>query len=128
MLAILAGVSRTAASMSEDLELPKIFARRNAKGAPWVAEMVIAAGAIALTTAGNLSWVIGFSSFSVLFYYAVGHLAAYRQVKRFGWQRLVAILGFVLCAALSFAVPGPAALVSVAILGFALVARKLFRR
>lgn len=128
MLALLAGVSRTAASMSEDLELPKVFARRNAKGSPWVAEVVIAAGAIALTSAGNLSWVIGFSSFSVLFYYAVGHLAAYRQVKSFGLQRLVAILGFVLCAALSFAVPGPAALVSVVILGFALVARKLFRR
>jgi len=46
ILALLAGVSRTAATMAEDQELPSIFAHRNRFGSPWFAEACIAAGAI----------------------------------------------------------------------------------
>jgi APA family basic amino acid/polyamine antiporter len=81
MLALLAGVSRTAATMAEDRELPKFFEARNRMGAPWVAEVIIAVGAIALTQFGRIDWVIGFSSLSVLTYYFIGHLAALRQPK-----------------------------------------------
>ena len=79
ILALLAGVSRTAAEMSSDRELPKFFEARNRFGSPWVAEVVIAVGASALVFVGDLSSVIGFSSFSVLFYYAVAHLSALAQ-------------------------------------------------
>ncbi|MCX8530555.1 MAG: APC family permease [Rhodoluna sp.] len=128
MLALLAGVSRTAATMSEDHELPKFAASRNRFGAPWVAEVFIALGAIVLVGIGDLSWVIGFSSFSVLFYYAIGHHSAFRQAKTWGFQRVFAIVGFLLCATLSAAAPGPAVPVSLAVLALALVARKLLRR
>ena len=37
ILALLAGVSRTAATMAEDKELPAVFAKRNRFGAPWLA-------------------------------------------------------------------------------------------
>jgi APA family basic amino acid/polyamine antiporter len=77
---------------------------------------------------GDLSWVIGFSSFSVLFYYAIGHLSAFKQARNWGAQRIVAIGGLALCAALLVAVPGPAVPISLAVLICALVARKLFRR
>ena len=63
ILALLAGVSRTAATMAEDGELPKSFERRNRFGAPWLAELIIAAGSMALVLTGQLVWVIGFSSF-----------------------------------------------------------------
>ncbi|MEN9731610.1 MAG: hypothetical protein RL488_920 [Actinomycetota bacterium] len=128
MLALLAGVSRTAATMSEDRELPKFFATRNRLGAPWVAEVFISLGALVLVAMGDLSWVIGFSSFSVLFYYAIGHLSAFKQARNWGAQRIVAIGGLALCAALLVAVPGPAVPISLAVLICALVARKLFRR
>jgi APA family basic amino acid/polyamine antiporter len=42
ILALLAGVSRTAATMAEDQELPKIFALRNRFGAHWFSETLIA--------------------------------------------------------------------------------------
>jgi APA family basic amino acid/polyamine antiporter len=117
ILALLAGVSRTAAEMASDAELPSFFKLRNRFSAPWVAEVVIGLGASALVTIGNLSWVIGFSSFSVLFYYAIAHLSALGQPKA---ERLLPvalpILGLILCAVLAFSVPGPAAAVSTVIL------------
>ncbi|MEN9715722.1 MAG: hypothetical protein RJA35_1189 [Actinomycetota bacterium] len=129
MLALLAGVSRTAASMGEDRELPALFTTRNSHGSPWLAEVIIAAGAIVLVSVGDLSWVIGFSSFSVLFYYSIGHLSVLRQPKN---ERKaptwIALAGFVLCWALAFTVPGPAVPVSLSILAVALGVRWLVAR
>jgi APA family basic amino acid/polyamine antiporter len=126
ILALLAGVSRTAATMAEDQELPKIFAGRNRFGAPWFSETLIAAGAILLVQLGELVWVIGFSSFSVLLYYAIGHLSAMRMSKAQPfWSRLVGITGFLLCVLLAVVVPGPAVIVSGAIILVALIIRRL---
>jgi len=129
VLALLAGVSRTAAIMGEDRELPRFLTVRNSAGSPWFAEVLIAAGAIALVSVGNLTWVIGFSSFSVLFYYAIGHLSVLRQpCGERVFPRFLAVLGVVLCFALMFTVPGPAVPVSVAILLIANGIRVLLRR
>ena len=120
MLALLAGVSRTAASMAEDKELPKVFKLRNRFNAPWVAEVLIAAGAIALSAIGEIVWVIGFSSFSVLFYYSVGHLSAMHQQKG---ERLIPrwmnVLGLTLCAALAISFGINTVLISAGILALA---------
>jgi basic amino acid/polyamine antiporter, APA family len=129
MLALLAGVSRTAASMGEDRELPKFFQLRNSKGSPWLAEVIIAAGAIGLVAVGDLSWVIGFSSFSVLFYYSIGHISVMRQTPN---ERVapigVAVAGFLLCWALALTVPGPAVPVSLGIVAIALLVRMIVKR
>jgi len=124
MLALLAGVSRTSAEMAADSELPKFFAARNKRGVPYRAELVIAAGAIALTLVGDLTYVIGFSSFSVLFYYAFGHLTVLRQpAKDRVMPKWAAWIGFALCAVLAIAIPGPAVPVSAAILLLAYLVR-----
>jgi APA family basic amino acid/polyamine antiporter len=127
MLALLAGVSRTAATMAEDSELPSLLSRRNRAGAPWIAEVIVGAGAIGLLLVGELSWVIGFSSFSVLLYYAIGHLSAWLIPEIGKTVRIVAFFGFGLCALLAVAVPGPAVWVSVLILAAALALRALAR-
>lgn len=127
MLALLAGVSRTAATMAEDSELPKIFKLRNRFNAPWVAEVMIAAGAIGLTAIGEIVWVIGFSSFSVLFYYSVGHLSAISQPRE---QRIVPrwlnALGLVLCTSLALSFGLNTLLVSAGILAVAFFIRWLW--
>jgi APA family basic amino acid/polyamine antiporter len=130
ILALLAGVSRTAATMAEDRELPKLFEKRNRFGAPWLAEFLIATGAVILIeTREYTQWVIAFSSFSVLLYYAIGHLSVMRQPKAERRQPLaVALLGFLLCGALLVNVPGPAVLVSSVILVIAFVLRTALRR
>lgn len=136
ILALLAGVSRTAAEMAQDRELPKLFESRNRFGAPWVAEVGIALGASLLVLiADNLAWAIGFSSFSVLFYYAVAHLsvcymrAANIDSKPRLWlARFMPIVGILLCLALAISVPGPAFAVSSAVLVAAVLLRRLFRK
>ncbi|MEY4452051.1 MAG: hypothetical protein RLZZ380_1172 [Actinomycetota bacterium] len=127
MLALLAGVSRTAASMAEDQELPKSFKMRNRFGSPWLAEVIIATGAIALTSAGKIVWVIGFSSFSVLFYYAVGHLSAIGQPKEERvMPRWLNVVGLLLCIALALSFGITTFLISVGILAAAYVLRGLW--
>ncbi len=129
MLALLAGVSRTAATMAEDKELPSVFAKRNRFGAPWLAEALIAVGAVILIESREYTyWVIAFSSFSVLLYYAIGHLSVLAQPKDQRRQpRFIAILGFLLCALLLVSVPGPAVLISTVILVVAYGARAALR-
>ncbi len=130
ILALLAGVSRTAATMAEDKELPAVFAKRNRFGAPWLAEVLIALGAITLIeTSQYTQWVIAFSSFSVLLYYAIGHISAFMQPKTERRQpRIFAVLGFILCVLLLSNVPGPAAQVSTVILVIAVLVRYAVRR
>jgi APA family basic amino acid/polyamine antiporter len=129
ILALLAGVSRTAATMAEDRELPSVFASRNRFGAPWLAEALIAVGAVTLIENREYTfWVIAFSSFSVLLYYAIGHLSVLAQPKDQRKQPLfIAVLGFALCVVLLLSVPGPAVLVSTVILVVAFGARAVLR-
>lgn len=129
MLALLAGVSRTAAEMASDRELPQVFARKNRFGSPWLAELMVASGACVLVMTGQLIWVIGFSSFSVLLYYAVGQFSALRQPmiertmpKNLNW------LGLALALVVAISVPGPALLVSGLLLALVLGLRKMVRR
>ena len=137
MLALLAGVSRTAATMAEDRELPARFSARNRHGSPWLAEVLIALGAIVLVQFGRLDWVIGFSSLSVLLYYAIGHFSALRQLAGQAGQTAsraaritraaTAWLGMLLCAVLLLSVPGPALWLSAIVIVAALFVRRIAR-
>ena len=124
LLALLAGMSRTAAEMAIDGELPKAFALRLRNGAPVVAEIAISALVILLVLSGSLLLTVGLSSFAVLSYYAIANLAAYRQpqeeTSRPKWLN---IAGLILCVGLALSVP-PAGL----LLGFAILALSLFLR
>lgn len=128
MLALLAGVSRTAAEMAVDHELPNVFSIRNRWGAPWLAECVIATGSILLLQLQSLSWVIGFSSFSVLLYYAIGHISSMRQpASERKMPRSLNVIGVLLCLALLLSVPGPAIPASLGLIALAVAARRLSR-
>lgn len=107
LLALLAGMSRTASVMGEDGELPKLFAIRGGPGnAPWFAEIVISLVVIVFILSGNLVWTVGLSSFSILTYYAVANLAAYRQPKEPGSRsRIWPLAGLMLSLAIGFSVP-----------------------
>jgi APA family basic amino acid/polyamine antiporter len=106
LLALIAGMSRTAATMAEDGELPKVLARLNSKSTPFVAEWLIAGLAIALVATGSFVFVIGLSSFAVLTYYAIANLAAIKQPKTDSSRsKVLSILGMILCLALALSVP-----------------------
>jgi APA family basic amino acid/polyamine antiporter len=102
MLALLAGVSRTAAEMAKDGAITALFAKRNRFGSPWMAEIFIALIAGVLVFSGPISWVISLSSLGVLFYYAVGHLSALAQPDEERiMPKFVPLIGLALCLILA---------------------------
>ena len=124
LLALLAGMSRTAATMAEDGELPRVFAKTARSGAPWLAEVSVALAAAILTLWQDLVWVIGLSSFAVLSYYAIANFAALRQPKaETSRPKLMNWLGLAVCLLLAASVPVASLGLGAALLSLALAAR-----
>lgn len=126
LLALLAGISRTAAVMAEDAELPKIFRMRLNNGAPFVAEVTVALLASVLVFSAGAVFSIGLSSFCVLIYYSIANFAAFRQPKSETKRpKALNLVGLLLCLAIGVAVPFQAILVGTIFLLLALALRKL---
>ena len=124
LLALLAGMSRTASVMGEDSELPKLFALRGGPGnAPWFAEIVISLVVIVLVLSGSLVWAVGLSSFSILIYYSVANLAAFRQPEIKGSMKTLPLAGLMFCLAIGFAVPLDSLVIGVLLLAVVMLTR-----
>lgn len=133
MLAVMAGAGRTAMAMAREGDLPRALARQGSSGAPWRAEAVIAALAIALVWTQGARLIL-VSAACILVYYAVANVAAIRQ-RRAGRTASLAVpvavsvaglvgctvLGAVALASASDAV-APAIVVVALVLGWPLVA------
>lgn len=122
LLALLAGMSRTAATMAQDGELPRVFTRLNARNTPWVAELLIAALVVLILSSGDLLFMVGLSSFCILLYYAIANLAALRQPKSdsSGRPKFLNILGLLLSVAVGIAVPVSGLILGAGVLAVAL--------
>jgi APA family basic amino acid/polyamine antiporter len=132
LVALMAGVGRTAMAMARDGELPSGLARQGVSGAPWFAEGLSAVVAIALVWIGDLGVAIAMSSFAVLVYYAIANIAAARASRRRDVPGLrlwpaVSIAGAVLCLALAVALPWQATLVAAGALAIAVATRSAVR-
>ncbi|HEY8588217.1 MAG TPA: APC family permease [Naasia sp.] len=118
LLALLAGVGRTALAMARERDLPAPLAAVSARTAsPWVAQLVVAAAAAVLILVADLRTAVGFSSFGVLLYYGVANLAAVRQsaaARRY--PRALSAAGLVGCLVLAVTVPLPALVAGAAVL------------
>jgi len=124
LLALLAGMSRTAAEMALDRELPAAFAMKLPNGAPVLAELVISGFSIALVAFGGVLLSLGISSFAVLLYYAITNFAAFRQptteTKR---PKILNLLGLALCLLLALSVPIDGLVVGASILTLLMLIR-----
>ncbi|MEE1621110.1 APC family permease [Zafaria sp. Z1313] len=117
LLALLAGMSRTTLAMARDGELPRVLARVGDRhGAPWAAELACAVLVVAVLLTGELTILVGFSSFGVLVYYAVANAAAFTLAGRPWYSpRWLNAAGFAACLVLAASVPGPSAAVMIAV-------------
>lgn len=107
LLALIAGVGRTALAMARNGDLPRTLARVHERYAvPHVAEVALAAVVCGLILVTDLREAVGFSSFGVLTYYAVANAAAFTQDdphRRYSrWLQGVGLVG---CVVLALAVP-----------------------
>lgn len=108
LLSLLAGVSRTAFSMSRRRELPAVLDAVHPRyRTPYRAELAAAVVVCLVVLVADLRGAIGFSSFAVLTYYGLANASA---VTLSGgerrWPRWIAINGVAGCAILAFSLPG----------------------
>lgn len=139
MLAVMAGAGRTAMAMARERDLPTALAAQGSSGAPWRAELVVAAAAIALVWSAGSNLLL-VSVAAVLTYYAVANISAIRQRRAgrtAGLRVPVAVSVFGLVASLTLALvalpagagsPVPAVVVAAVVLGWPLGAWVARRR
>ena len=106
LLSLLAGVSRTVFAMAANGHLPRALAAVNERShVPHRAQLLIGAVVVAVVSTTDIRGAIGFSSFCVLFYYAIANASALTLQRR-----LVPAVGIIGCLALAFALPLPSVL------------------
>ena len=107
LLSLIVGVSRTAYAMAANRELPRwLDAVHPRHRVPHHAEIAVGGVVSAVVLVVDLRGAIGFSSFTVLTYYAIANASAWtlpRQHRR--WPRWLAALGGVGCVVLAFTLP-----------------------
>jgi APA family basic amino acid/polyamine antiporter len=132
MVALMAGIGRTAMAMARESDLPRSLARTGGAGVPQRAEAVAALAAISLVWWGDLGFALAMSSVAVLLYYAVANAAAYIAVRRRSagapvGARVGAAIGFLLCVSLAFSLDMEPTLAAVTSLALAVAIRAAVR-
>jgi APA family basic amino acid/polyamine antiporter len=123
LLSLVAGVSRTALAMARRRELPAALAVLQR------AELAVGVAVIAIVlAAGDVRDAIGFSSFTVLAYYALANASAWtlREGERRG-PRALNVAGVLGCAALAVTLPLSSVLEGAGVLAAGLAGRALLR-
>lgn len=107
LLSLLVGVSRTTFAMAGGSDLPRwLDAVHPVRRVPHRAELTVAAVVVAVVLVTDVRGAIGFSSFAVLFYYAVANASAFTlSGAERRWPKALTVVGLVGCAVLAFALP-----------------------
>jgi APA family basic amino acid/polyamine antiporter len=128
-LNLILGLSRVAFAMGRGGDLPRRLGTLDATGSPRAAVMGVGAVVAALTLIGETSTTWAFSAFSVLGYYGLTHLAAWRQpASERRLPRGVHAVGLVACASLAWFVPPPVWALGLGLIAAGLTGRWLARR
>jgi basic amino acid/polyamine antiporter, APA family len=127
LLALVAGISRTALAMARERDLPgPLGAVSQRHRVPWAAELAVAGLVVVLVLVGDVRTVIGFSSFGVLVYYALANLSALTLEQRPGWApRVVNALGLAGCLVLAFTLPWQSVVTMLGVFAVGLAGRAL---
>ena len=114
LLALILGVSRTTLAMARDRHLPTALAAVHPRfGGPYRAEVAVGVIVAVLVAFVDLRGAIGFSSFAVLFYYAIANASAWTLLPR---RRAIPALGLAGCLVLAFTLPPVSVLIGAAVI------------
>jgi APA family basic amino acid/polyamine antiporter len=130
LLALIAGVGRTALAMARNSDLPRFLASVHPRHrVPDHAELALGAVVCVLVLTTDLRGAIGFSSFGVLAYYAVANASAYTQTAEHRrWPRALNVAGLLACVVLIAALPWRSVAAGAVVLAAGLVGRALLHR
>lgn len=126
LLALMAGIGRTSLAMARRADLPRWLAAVHPRfQVPHRAEVLLAAVVGILVLVADLRGALGFSSFSVLLYYAIANACAVTQPARERrWPRTLNVVGLVGCLALAFSLPVAAVAAGAGVLAVGLLGRR----
>ncbi|GAA1443166.1 APC family permease [Leifsonia poae] len=127
LLALIAGIGRTAFAMARERDLPRMLSAVHPRWhVPHRAEITLAAVIVILVLTVDLRSAIGFSSFGVLLYYFIANLAAFTQLPdRRRFPRGLQLLGMLGCAVLALTLPLAGVAVGVLVVAVGLAVRAL---
>jgi APA family basic amino acid/polyamine antiporter len=123
LLSLIVGVSRTVFAMAVNGEMPRTLGVVHPRyRVPHRAELAVGAVVVAVVLVTDLRGAVGFSSFSVLSYYAITNASAYTlRSSTTCSRRGLSILGLIGCVALAFTLPSASVRGGLAMLGVGLV-------
>ena len=132
LLSLVAGVGRTTLAMARRRDLPGALAAVHPRHrVPHRAELAVAVVVIAVVTVGDIRGAIGFSSCTVLVYYAITNASALTlgpDPDRHVPVRLLAALGLVGCLVLAVNLPLPSVLAGFGVLALGALGYAVRRR
>jgi basic amino acid/polyamine antiporter, APA family len=130
LLALIAGIGRTALAMAREGALPRWLASVHPRyRVPDHAELAVAAAVVLLVVTADLRGAIGFSSFGVLTYYAIANASAWTQAGEWRrWPRALNAVGFVGCLTLVATLPVDAVAAGLAVFAAGLAWRLIVLR
>lgn len=130
MLALFAGIGRTALGMARERDLPRPLARVSGRsGAPATAQLTVAVLVAVIVLVADLRGAIGFSSFGVLLYYFIANLAAVGQPRDERlFPRFVPWVGMVGTLVLATLLPFPSVVGGLVVVAVGVLVRLLARR
>jgi APA family basic amino acid/polyamine antiporter len=107
LLSLIVGVSRTVFAMASNHDLPGFFAAVHPRyRVPHRAEIGVGLLVAVVAALADIRSAIGFSSFTVLTYYAVANASAFTlPASQRRWPRGLAVAGLLGCAVLAFSLP-----------------------
>jgi APA family basic amino acid/polyamine antiporter len=107
LLSLMTGISRMLFAMAADHRMPAYLARVHpVHRVPHLAEVTVGVILVAVVLLADLRAAIGFSSFTVLLYYAVTNISAYTLTEQERlYSRNLAVPGLLGCLALAFTLP-----------------------
>lgn len=130
LLALVAGIGRTALAMAREGDLPRTLAAIDRRrSVPHHAELAVCAAVIGLVLLTDLRGAIGFSSFGVLTYYAIANASAFTQPPSARRTfRALNVVGLVGCLGLMVTLPLESVLVGGTVLAVGLAGRAVILR
>lgn len=124
LLALVAGLGRTALAMARNRDLPAWLAAVHPRHrVPHHAEVALAVVVCVLVATVDLRGVIGFSSFGVLVYYAIANAAAFTLPGVRRWHRVRDGCGVAGCLLLVVTLPWQSALAGLAMFAVGIAGR-----
>ena len=130
LLSQILAISRMLFAMGRRRDLPVFFERTNPKsGVPVISVVFTGLLILALVLLGNLPKIAATASFTILLYYSIANLAAWRLPKhQRRFPRVVQIIGLTFCIGMALSLEAQVILTSLAVLVFGFVLRTIFRR